>query len=38
MDAEISVNSSIGIRFDGTYTNSDAAPSGFSLNGTACTT
>ena len=38
MDAEISVNSSIGIRFDGTYTNSDAAPSSFSLNGTACTT
>jgi hypothetical protein len=36
-DAEISVNSAIGISFDGTYTNSDALPTSFSLNGTACT-
>jgi endoglucanase len=37
-DAEISVNSAIGIFFSGTYTNSDASPTSFSLNGTPCTT
>jgi cellulase/cellobiase CelA1 len=37
-DAEISVNSAIGIFFSGTYTNSDASPASFSLNGTPCTT
>jgi hypothetical protein len=37
-DAEISVNSSIGFVLDGTFTNSDASPASFSLNGTACST
>lgn len=37
-DAEISVNSAIGIVVDGTYTGSDASPASFTLNGTACTT
>jgi endoglucanase len=37
-DAEISVNSAVGFGIDGTYTNSDASPTSFTLNGTACTT
>jgi hypothetical protein len=37
-DPEISVNSAIGIGLDGTYTNSDAPPTSFTLNGTACST
>jgi endoglucanase len=37
-DEEISVNSAIGFGFTGTFTNSDATPTSFTLNGTACAT
>jgi hypothetical protein len=36
-DAEISVNSAIGFTVSGTYTDSDAAPASFQLNGNTCT-
>jgi endoglucanase len=37
-DATIAASGSVTIGFTGTYTSSDAAPTGFSVNGTACTT
>jgi hypothetical protein len=36
-DASIAPCGSVTIRFTGSYTNSDAAPSSFAVNGTTCT-
>jgi cellulase/cellobiase CelA1 len=37
-DASIAPAGSVTIGFTGTFTNSDASPTSFSVNGTACTT
>jgi hypothetical protein len=37
-NATIAAGSSTSLGFQGTWTNSDAAPSSFAVNGTACTT
>jgi hypothetical protein len=37
-NGSIGVNGSVTVGFEGTWTNSDAAPTAFTLNGTACST